>query len=345
LRAAEYHLIVSAVGLAPVVEGEGATVTVPEDLREVVKDILLSPGASLHGTVRAPGGTAVAAARLALTAADAGVRARVRDIVAISAGDGTWRMRGVPPGAEVVLEVVHDLHATTAVPGLRLSAGEDRLLDVVMRSGAILPGRAVDVRGRGVEEARVRWGTVGPEDEGRLGDSFRADEVLGTRVLRTDADGRFRIDRLGEGRLVVKIECEGYGDWFRKDLTVAGDGEQPPLTAELTGASRISGRVLDATTSAPIAEAWVYAREERPGPDEPQDPGRVRAVSSNQTGPDGRFVLDRLPPGRFEVVVWLAVGYRAAAQDWRNPSARREGTSAGADGLEFRLEPESLPPR
>jgi hypothetical protein len=140
---------------------------------------------------------------------------------------------------------------------------------------------------------------------------------------------------------VVKIEREGYCDWYRKDVVVVAEGPSRAVEATLEGASQVRGRVVDAVTGRPIAACWVYAREEDPAEGAPPpDPGRVRPLSSSQTEADGTYALDRLPPGRFEVVAWLAIGYRGAAQDHRNPDFRRKDVAPGASGVDFRLPPD-----
>jgi protocatechuate 3,4-dioxygenase beta subunit len=340
LRPATYEARVAAPGFAPIADEKDARFEIPAGALEHARDFVLQRGAEAHGRVLAPDGAAVAGAAVRLTAPVPAVDARLRDLAAVSDAGGRWRLRAVPAGAEVQVVAGRDGYASRTTEPLRFAAGERREIDLVLREGARLPGRVADARGRAVEGARVRWGRVGPGDERRLGDAFRADELLGTRVLRTDADGRFEIDRLEAGRHVVKVEREGFCDWYRKDVAVPEEGDATPLTATLEGSLPIRGRVLDATTGAPVPGCWVYAKEEDPSEGEATDPGRVRPLSSGQTAPDGTYSLDRLPPGRFEVVAWLAIGYRAAAQDGRNPDYRRREVRAGSSAIDFRLPPD-----
>jgi protocatechuate 3,4-dioxygenase beta subunit len=339
LRPATYEVRVVAPGFAPPPGDDPSAwrVAVPEGSGEVVKDLVLAPGGELSGVVRDPDGAPVAGARVSLLAPG------VHDLAAVADAAGAWRLAGVPPGTDVVVVAEHDDWTRAVSQPLRLAAGEAKVLEIVLRAGATLPGRAVDARGRGVEGARVRWGRVAPGQEGRVSDAYRADELLGTRVLRTDADGRFALVRLEGGRHVVKVEADGYADWFRSDVHVGEDGLQPALTATLEGAHTIRGRVSDARTGAPIAECWVYARAED-AVDAAPDPGRVKPLVSAQTGADGAFLLQAVPPGRYEVVCWLALGYVAYVQDAKSPAVRRLGIEAGARAVDFRLEPEA-PPR
>jgi hypothetical protein len=206
-----------------------------------------------------------------------------------------------------------------------------------LRAGAALPVRVVDDRGRAVEGARVRWGHVGPENEEHVqrGDSYRADGALGTRVLHSDKDGRVRLERLEPGRLLLRVEREGFADWYRSDLVVPVDGDAPELVVTLLGALQVRGRVTAAATGQPMAGVWVYAEENKPGNEAPQDPGRVRALVAVQTGPDGTYVLDRLPPVPCRVAVWLALGFKGQT---------KRDVMPGAGSVDFALEADAPAP-
>jgi hypothetical protein len=352
LRPAEYDVRVVAPGHALLADasapGGAVRVTVPPDRAEVVRDLVLVRGGAAHGVLRTPDGVALPGARLEVTAGADPVRAAVRDLATVSAPDGSWRLVGIPPDAEVQVVARHDEWARSPSAPFRVPAGTDREVPIPLREGARLPGLVEEGPGRPVEGARVRWAVVPPGQEGRFADAFRADEHLSTRVLRSDADGRFAIDRLEGGRLAVKVEREGYAAWYRNDVVVGGEGLQPTLAVGLVGGRRIRGRVLDARTGAGVAEAWVYAKEQSSLDGAAPEPGRVLALLSAQTGADGSFTIEPLPPARYEVVAWLAFGYVAHAQEPRNPALKRDAVEAGAEGLEFRLEPEPppvLPPR
>lgn len=335
LHAGAYELRVTAPGFAPIVDEAESRVVVPPDLQPVVRDIVLSAGAVLVGRVRTPEGAPQGGASVGVSASGPPeLRARVRDLVAVTDPAGGFRLLGVPPGVDLVVAATHDAWVRGTLGPLRLLPGQQQEVTLVLRTGATLPGRVVDGQGRPVEGARVRWGNVGPENEDRVspGDSFRADEALGPRVLRTDADGRFAIERLEPGRLLLKVEHEGFADWYRRDLTVAGEGPQGALTVTLEGALSIRGRVT-AEGGPPLAGVWVYAEENKPGVDEPGDPGRVRALVATQTAADGTYLLERLPPGRVKVAVWLALGFQ--------PQTRRD-VVPGATGVDFALQP--VPP-
>lgn len=337
VRPGTYELRVTAPGFAPIVGEEECRIVVPPDATPVVRDVRLTQGATLSGLVRSPEGQPVPGAQVEVRAAAAGdLRGRVRDLVTFTDGSGAYRLAGVPAAIDVTVTASHDAWVPSTHGPLRLGEGQRQDLTLVLKAGAVLDGRVVDARGRPVGEARVRWGHVGPENEDRVnpGDSFRADEALGARVALTDADGRFRLVRLEPGRTLLKVEREGFADWYRRDLVVPEQGNPAAITVTLEGALRVTGRVVDEATGQPVVGAWVYAEENKPGADVPQDPGRVRALVATQTAPDGSYTLDRLPPQPCKVAVWLAIGYHGQT---------RRDVQPGSTGVDFRLASQTPP--
>ena len=130
-------------------------------------------------------------------------------------------------------------------------------------------------------------------------------------------------------------------------MKIGAEGPQPAVTASLIATMRVSGRVKAGDTGRALAGAFVYARERGPVEGEEPDPGRVQALVSTETAADGSYVLDKVPPGIHEIVVWFAAGYIGAAQDWRNTKVRRKDVPAGARGIDFELDrvvpPDALP--
>ncbi len=344
VRAATYELHVTAPGYAPLLDPEQARFVMPESLGTQTRDVVLPAGATVRGTISDPDGGAVRGARVWMEAQGSReVRERVRGLTAVSSNTGTYALQGAPPGVDLLVRAEHDAWVPATSASLRVRPGEDRTLDLALKEGATLTGRVTDARGGAVSDARVRWGLAEGLRDRDVEDAFRADAYLGPRVLRTDVDGRFELRGLPAGRLLLKVEREGYADWFRNDLRMPDGGEYPALSIELMGALTIRGQVRGGAGGAPVPGAFVYARERGAASGPEADVGRVQAVVSCETDAQGRYVLEKVPPGQHEVVVWFASGHIGAAQDWRNENARRAEISAGASGVDFVLDPEVAP--
>ncbi len=334
----EFELRVTAPGYAPPLDAEQTRVTIEESTHEHLLDVTLERGATVRGVIMSPDGLPVAGARVVIEAGSGRrVDNRVRDLNAVSNRVGTFTIHGVPPRVEVFVIADHDEYVRTTSAPRRFSPGQDVQVELQLLPGVSLRGTVEDERRVAIAGARVRWGHVEADQAQRIRDSFRADQYLGTRVLRTDDNGAFVIDRVEPGLTLVKVEHDGYVHWFRKDLTIGAEGDPPPLKVTLQGALSVSGRVLDDATGRGVAGVFVYARERKPEEGRPDDPGRVKSLISAETTADGSFTLTGLPPGSHEVVVWFAAGYVSAAQNWNHASVRKQDIAAGAKNVTFRL--------
>ncbi len=337
IRPGEQVLRVDATGFAPLVDDAATRLTMPDPGVAVLHDIRLDDGAVLTGRVRREDGAALGGAVVRIDV-DGGRRARERVAgrTAVSHPDGSYRLGGLPHGVAVSLLAEHAEFAPARRGPWHLLPGQVQEIDLVLRRGARLVGRVEDPDGRPIEDARVRWGPVRPEDERELSDAFRADALLRARALRADAGGAFVIEDLAPGRHVVKVEREGYGTWYRHDIVVPEEDDPAPIVAVLPPALSIEG-VVRGENGRTVPAAFVYAREPR-GEGEPRvADGRVRALVSAETDAAGRFTLEPLAPGRYEVVVWYAPGFIGETQDHRDARVRRTDVLAGSRGVTFAL--------
>jgi protocatechuate 3,4-dioxygenase beta subunit len=126
---------------------------------------------------------------------------------------------------------------------------------------------------------------------------------------------------------------------------VLGLGAGGPLDGQVAGSSVVEGRVVDATTGAPIPNAVATLSGAALGPwlnrnrvPDPLRPAQVTAV----TGDDGRFAFTALPAGRFDLQV-TAEGYLASFYNSRFPGDPVEQIDvepgARRAGLDIRLWP------
>ncbi len=338
LKPGPWTLVVTAAGWASPTADEDVRVTV-EDGKDVLRDFTLSAGAAVSGTVASPDGQGVQGARVAVVAADSRrFGPRVRDLVAVTDAAGLYRVVGAPAGIDLLVEAEHDLWVGARSPPFQVVLGSEKRVDVTMRPGAKILGRASDAAGRPVRGARVRFGALSAEDKGRASDSFRADALLSDRVFVADDGGAFACDRARPGPVLLKVEADGYAPWYRRDLVVPDSGDLVGVTATLDGVGVVKGRVASSDGGRGIRGAWVVAQT-REAPGEAKDEGRVRTLVTAETAADGSYVLERVPPGFVDVVVWFAAGHVTA---WNDPTCRRDAVVAGATGVDFRLVP--IPP-
>lgn len=158
-------------------------------------------------------------------------------------------------------------------PGELLPSG-DRVQVTLRRGGTRVTGVVEDATGGTIEGALVR---------------VENDSGAAMAVAVSQADGEFEL-WADEGHVVIEAGADGYVS-SREQLVVPSG----PIRMVLLPEAVIAGRVLDAQTRAPIADALVVAqpsdRDNRMGGDQ----GVYRARSDEQ----GRYEVRGLPGGVF----------------------------------------------
>jgi hypothetical protein len=248
-----------------------------------------TPGRVVTGRVRAPDGTAVAGALVALSrpreerapgSPPADERERL-EVIALTDGRGRFALPDVDPGRHLV---------TASVAGFAPGRGE-----VTVGTGATL---FVDVSlGRG-EAAFAISGQIRQTDGHPVTNALvRAVRPEGTTVAFSSAEGGFDL-WLEAGHHVLWISAPGYAPQRRDAFVHAAQ----TLDVRLFPAASISGTVVGIAPGAtvdqatPAPRAMVYA-----APAELEGrPLRVRADWR------GRFAFADLEPGRY--VVWARQG-------------------------------------
>jgi protocatechuate 3,4-dioxygenase beta subunit len=194
----------------------------------------------------------------------------------------------------------------------------------------VLEGRVVDAAGRPIPGAEV-WEVPEPH------------EAPPVSLAVSGADGRFVI-RVDPARSVVEICHDGYLiEYLRRPLGTR------PAEVVLHPTSRIAGRVL-APDGSPLPGAEVWAQDPRwvqsfsdliyPNPPAPPPCPRSQPSRGTSTDAQGRFTLDPLWPGRYDV--WAkATGYRESR------ASRHLDLGMGKDfaDVEVRLEPGAVVPQ
>jgi len=185
---------------------------------------------------------------------------------------GTWNVAIVGPGFD-----------RKVIENVRLISGETlQLGDIVVGEGALLHGRVVDGRGRGVEGAHVVVLTDGSSSDD---DRLRA-LMAGTYSATTDARGAFRIDgmRASDRRRVVATHPQ-HGVSGEQDL--AADQREIQLLLHPTGS--LGGTLANLTPEVRGVRASLV-----------DGPGGLTFADVDRAG---RFEIANLPVGVYEVRV------------------------------------------
>jgi protocatechuate 3,4-dioxygenase beta subunit len=261
--------------------------------------LLASNKATIRGTVRDPGGRAVAGATVCAWPDESELRGAAEPSPSCveTEADGRYRIEGLWPVSTRV-----SASAPSYQPGrwservegrrrfaLRLRAGQERGdIDLILEPGGVaIRGVVKDISGGVIEGALV---------SASKGWWFGAN---GRAVARTDEDGRFEL-WAEPGVTSLQARAEGYAD-------ASTSSAAPSELAEIfmTPASSITGVVVHAKTGAPVAGATVSARS-----------GNFfqSGAGSALTDDEGQFRLLGLEPGAYELSAGTDELYGEAAE-------------------------------
>jgi 5-hydroxyisourate hydrolase-like protein (transthyretin family) len=225
-------------------------------------EIRMERGGFIVGRITS-GGQPVAQAGISLTASRFTGNS---GLSATSDANGEYRLRGVEPGDRTIM--VRKQGMLPKEKSVVAKAGEDVRADVELERGRELRGRVTDNAGRPLDRVRLQART--PEDR-----AMRA-------TATSDAEGNFTIEGLGEGRVMLTAEREGYVSTV---LDAVDPAQNALITLERGGT--ISGRVTG------LSEGEI---------------GMVSVLASYKTSSaratvdsDGSFTLRGIPDGSITV--------------------------------------------
>ncbi|OLL76344.1 putative integral membrane transport protein [Pseudonocardia sp. Ae168_Ps1] len=220
----------------------------------------MTTGPSITGTVRRRGGNPVPAATVTVTDLDGRQHGR-----ATTGEDGSW---SVPLGTGGTYLVVVRAEGSGPDAGLVAVRDSPARHDVVTTGGGTVHGVLTDGAGVPVPAAAVTL-------------IDQSGEVVGHGP--TGPDGRFRLETPGTGPHTLTVTAPGHQPVAR---TVTAGPPGPPVEIRLPARAGLAGTART-SDGRPVAGARM-ALTDLDG----------RTVATTTTGPDGRYELRDLPPGR-----------------------------------------------
>ncbi len=223
--------------------------------------------------------------------------------------DGSFELSDVPPGkwsirAEAAGYRPADVSAVELAPG---EVKEGIVLS--LKVGGKLSGRVIDgARGNSIANASVSWrpsGTGGP-----------VGFILGSgsdRQVSTDADGKFAIEGLPEGKIHLEAS---HPDYLEASLDVDPD-QQVTADISLGSGATISGSVVTSDGRTPASGARV-------GLDAQGEAGRFGSESATADG-SGGFLFEHLRAGRYQLTAQDNAGTAPAREVTLTDGQRMDG--------------------
>ena len=260
--------------------------------------VVLDPAGTIRGRVL--GLDAAELAQVEVEARRPIVGARAAEVGA----DGSYRIEGLAAGSWLVVASLAggQREVQARVP---LGPGGEAARDLVFDGGLSLAG-VVLYRGTPLPDTLV---------------SARGQARSVERATTTDHEGRFRLEELEADTYWLGLNNERELVMHNQMVELPADRE---ITIEIERAS-VAGRVVDAASRGPVAEAVVALRHLAGG----DTPEFLLADGSDEAG---RFELLQVPPGRYLMTV---------SKEGYGPDQRQLEVTMGGDAaaIEVALEP------
>jgi len=282
-------------------------------------EVRLSPGSSIEGKVTGSSGGPLAGARvLVRPALELSPQAKViLDIAPVAGGqtafsglDGGFKVERVEEGTYEV-EVSAPGYARKTIESFVVGKGAARL-DVLLDKGGSIEGTVVDHRGDplgGIEiVALLHTGAIDIDDESPAQEASRVRRygfagAMGAAAARSDAAGRFKLDRLPEGPCLVVARAPGFEPGVVGPVAA---GERADVT--LLRHAQLSGAVADAETRLPVTGFGLKLSPARGSRD---DRSLERDEKLTLDHASATFLYTELPPEDYLLLVHAA-GYTPA---------------------------------
>jgi len=198
-----------------------------------------------------------------------------------TAGDGTFKLTGLDPGAFRVVA----RHADYASSAVSASTGDE--VTIAMKSGGIIRGRAVR---RSDGEPVVSFAVVVMKRRGLTSRTIQ-------QTIFVSADGAFELKGLEPGEYSLRAIAHGYAPSPRITAKAAVK-PGADITLKLPEGGTLTGKVIDAQTKKPLESAKVSVENSFGG-----GPAAASVSATVVTDETGAFTLAGVPLGRSSVTV------------------------------------------
>lgn len=281
---------------------ELASVIIVDGEVTVAPDILLGTGSIVRGRVTDTGGNAVPGAQLILSesrfAAVLEENSRSGNDYAATTDDlGNFEIKNVAPRPNYTLSITADGYGSIQVTPLAVVEDEDTVQEITLEIAAMLGGSVTSATGEPIENASVEAWAVD-----------RTKRSTHTRV-KTNEVGEFLFDDIPTGQFQLIVRHPAHA---ANATTRASSGDMA-VSISLEPLPTISGRVVDASTGAPVSSFQVQLRQEIQG----STTGQTQAFTNSKisvSDPDGRFELTAPKAGTY-IVEAIARGFADTYSD------------------------------
>ncbi|MBL9079488.1 MAG: carboxypeptidase regulatory-like domain-containing protein [Planctomycetes bacterium] len=223
--------------------------------------------------------------------------------------NGEWAVvRGLPPG-DFRMQVEDKAHAKTlSMPFTVVEGGATPEVTVQLTLGATIVGTVVDDRGKPVVDATVTTDmNSGPAADLGFLDIFRSmmPEKHTKSQTRTDAQGRFRINKLAFADYMVRVSHSNYCEGTAQNIKLETEGQVADCgVITLSMGALVEGRTTVA--GAPTGQIQVTVStpfdERLQQKDASGKPMQVMFHSRAVSDGDGNYrLLKRVPPGTYKI--------------------------------------------
>jgi large repetitive protein len=240
--------------------------------------VVLDRGQVIEGDVRDGAGQPLAQVRVlaspTLGVAVSSWETDKQSIEAMTDARGHFRLDGVGPGLYSIAATARGF-GSARKGNVRPGA----TVNLIARAGGWLAGRVTDPKGRPLPGALVR-AELEPQFWG------------GSTVATTDAQGGFELPGLEPGNYTVVARHADFAPGVARGVTVDAEGSADVALVLTTGAA-VAGRVVD-SEGRPLA-GRVAGQELASLP----MPRSLVELLRADAGADGRFRLERVPPGSY----------------------------------------------